>query len=59
DADGLITARNKQITLRPLDKIKLKEERTQWQILNLLGPLVWVGLIGVGWQWRRKRRYGQ
>ncbi|TAH16243.1 MAG: gliding motility-associated ABC transporter substrate-binding protein GldG [Runella slithyformis] len=59
DADGLITARNKQITLRPLDKIKLKEERTQWQILNLLGPLVLVGLIGVGWQWRRKRRYGQ
>jgi ABC-2 type transport system permease protein len=59
DADGIITARNKQITLRPLDKIKLKEERTQWQILNLLGPLILLGLVGVGWQWQRKQKYGR
>ena len=59
DADGLITARNKQITLRPLDKLRLKEERTQWQVVNLLGPLVLIGLLGAGWQWQRKRRFGK
>jgi gliding-associated putative ABC transporter substrate-binding component GldG len=53
DSEGLITARNKQVTLRPLDKVRLKEERTQWQVLNLIGPLVLIGLIGGLWQWRR------
>lgn len=58
DSEGLITARNKQVTLRPLDKLRLKEERTQWQLLNLLGPLVLIGVVGVVWQWNRKRQYG-
>ncbi|AXE19285.1 gliding motility-associated ABC transporter substrate-binding protein GldG [Runella rosea] len=57
DSEGLITARNKQVTLRPLDKIRLKEERTQWQLLNLLAPLVLIGLLGGVWQWTRKRKY--
>lgn len=58
DSEGLITARNKQVTLRPLDKLRLKEERTQWQLLNLLGPLVLIGIVGLVWQWNRKRQYG-
>lgn len=57
DSDGLITARNKQVTLRPLDKIKLKDERLKWQLINLLGPLVAIGLLGICWQWLRKRKY--
>ena len=57
DSEGLITARNKQVTLRPLDKIRLKEERTQWQLLNLLAPMVLIGLLGGAWQWIRKRKY--
>ncbi|MCU0340159.1 MAG: gliding motility-associated ABC transporter substrate-binding protein GldG [Spirosomaceae bacterium] len=59
EAEGLITARNKQVTLRPLDKIRLNEQRTQWQMLNLLAPLALIGLIGVVWQWRRGRLYGR
>ncbi|MFN8348198.1 MAG: gliding motility-associated ABC transporter substrate-binding protein GldG [Spirosomataceae bacterium] len=57
DAEGLITARNKQVTLRPLDKLRLNEERTQWQWLNIVGPLVLIGILGGVWQWRRKRKY--
>jgi len=57
DSEGLITARNKQVTLRPLDKLRLKEERMQWQLLNLVGPLVLIGLVGLVWQWWRKRKY--
>lgn len=57
DPEGLITARNKQVTLRPLDKLRLQDERLQWQLLNLLGPLVLIGVLGVLWQWWRKRKY--
>ena len=54
---GLITARNKQITLRPLDKIKLKEQRTQWQLLNILAPLALITLLGLLWQFVRRRQF--
>ncbi|TAE28305.1 MAG: gliding motility-associated ABC transporter substrate-binding protein GldG [Cytophagales bacterium] len=59
DPEGVIEARNRQITLRPLDKIRLRSERTSWQLLNLLGPVMLVGLIGLIWQWNRRRQYGQ
>lgn len=58
DPEGVIEARNRQITLRPLDKIRLQSERTGWQLLNLIGPIALVGLIGLVWQWGRKRKYG-
>ncbi len=57
DSEGLITARNKQVTLRPLDKIRLKEERIQWQLINLVLPLLMIGVLGGIWQWWRQRRY--
>ena len=57
DPNGVIAARNRSVTLRPLDKIKVNTNRTGWQLLNLLGPLALVGLVGVVWQWVRKRRY--
>lgn len=56
DPEGLITARTRQITLRPLDKIRLTSERTGWQLLNLLGPLALIGIVGVVWQVIRRRR---
>lgn len=59
DPKGLITARNKQVMLRPLDKIRLKEERTQWQLINLIAPLVLVGLLGLGFQWWRKSQFAK
>ncbi|WP_234735751.1 gliding motility-associated ABC transporter substrate-binding protein GldG [Tellurirhabdus bombi] len=59
DDNGVITARTKQITLRPLDKLRLKEERTQWQLVNLLGPLALVGLVGLVWQVARRRKYSR
>ena len=56
DPDGLITARSKQISIRPLDKIRVQEERTQWQLLNLLLPLGLIGLFGAArYGWRRHK----
>ena len=57
DDTGLIAVRGKQITLRPLDKVRLAEERRRWQLLNLGAPLVLLGLFGALRAWRRKRRY--
>ena len=59
DPKGLITARNKQVMLRPLDKIRLKEERTQWQLINLIAPLALIGLLGLGFQWWRKNQFAR
>ncbi len=57
DEDGLILARQKEVTLRPLDKPRLKEEKTTWQALNLGGPLLLLALFGVTRAWLRGRRY--
>jgi ABC-2 type transport system permease protein len=57
DDNGIIAARTKQVTLRPLDKIRLREERLPWQLLNLLGPAVLVAFVGVIWQFVRRRKY--
>ncbi|NVK85341.1 MAG: gliding motility-associated ABC transporter substrate-binding protein GldG [Cytophagia bacterium] len=59
DENGLITSRNKEITLRPLNRVKLQEERTYWQTLNLAGPLVILVLFGVIRDFLRKRRYAR
>ncbi|GAB3777418.1 gliding motility-associated ABC transporter substrate-binding protein GldG [Spirosoma horti] len=59
DPNGVIAARTRTITLRPLDKIKVDANRTSWQLLNLLGPLALVGLVGLVWQVARRRKYGK
>ena len=59
DEGGLITARNKEIKIRPLDKVKVKEERLYWQIINLVLPVVLLVLYGLlRWYWR-KRKYSR
>jgi ABC-type uncharacterized transport system involved in gliding motility auxiliary subunit len=57
DETGLIAVRGKQITLRPLDKVKLAEQRRRWQLLNIGAPLALLGAFGAVRAWRRKRRY--
>ncbi len=57
DDQGVIQAKNKEITLRPLDKLKLKEEKAFWQWLNTLLPILLVVLFGGINFWWRKRKY--
>ncbi|MBV6647489.1 MAG: gliding motility-associated ABC transporter substrate-binding protein GldG, partial [Cyclobacteriaceae bacterium] len=58
DENGLILSRNKQIKIRPLDKIKVKEEKLFWQVLNVALPIVLILLFGLLKYWLRKRKYG-
>ncbi|WP_181305490.1 gliding motility-associated ABC transporter substrate-binding protein GldG [Rufibacter sp. XAAS-G3-1] len=59
DEKGLIELRGKEIKLRPLDKAKLREERTKWQAINLGIPLALLLLFGVAKFWLRKRKYAR
>ncbi len=55
--NGLITARSKQVLIRPLDKVKLKNGKLTWQLINLGLPLVILVLFGIIYNWARKRKY--
>ncbi|MFT4033708.1 MAG: gliding motility-associated ABC transporter substrate-binding protein GldG [Siphonobacter sp.] len=57
DDNGVITARNKEFKLRPLDQVQVKENRAFWQVLNILGPIVLIALLGLGCFWWRKQQY--
>ncbi|MDH5381832.1 MAG: gliding motility-associated ABC transporter substrate-binding protein GldG, partial [Cyclobacteriaceae bacterium] len=57
DENGIITARNKEIKIRPLDKVKVNQEKLYWQTINLLLPVFLVCLLGVVYVQLRKRKY--
>lgn len=55
--NGLITSRSKEVKLRPLNRVRVRQERLIWQLLNLVGPLLLLlgfGLIRFYW---RKSKY--
>lgn len=57
DESGLIDVRGKEIALRMLNKAKVKKERVQWQLVNVLVPVLLVLLFGVINGQVRKRKY--
>jgi ABC-2 type transport system permease protein len=57
DDNGVITARGKEVKLRPLDTIKIREERTFWQSLNIGLPLLLLACFGGIILFVRKRKY--
>jgi ABC-2 type transport system permease protein len=59
DDSGLISARSREIKLRPLDQERAFQEETKWQIINLGLPLLLLGIFGFTYAWLRRRRYGR
>jgi ABC-2 type transport system permease protein len=57
DDNGVIVARNKEIKLRPLDKVALQEERTYWQAVNLIIPLIILVVAGLLRNFLRQRKF--
>ncbi len=47
DEDGLIQSRAKDLKIRPLDKVKVKQERTKWQVINLVLPILVLLIFGI------------
>lgn len=59
DDQGLITARTREIRMRPLDKEKIRDERMYWQAVNLGVPMILLILLGLVKSLMRHKRYGQ
>jgi len=57
DESNLISLRTKEIKLRPLNRVKVKEEKSKWQLINLVLPLVLLLLFGLIRFYLRKRKY--
>lgn len=59
DEKGVMQLRNRTMKLRLLDPVKLREEKSFWQWLNVLLPLVLVAVFGLGYNLVRKRRFSR
>jgi ABC-2 type transport system permease protein len=59
DENNLISLRAKEIVLRPLDRVKAKEEKQKWQLINLVLPLVILISFGLVRFYLRKRKYAR
>ena len=57
DESGVLEARSKDIKLRLLNTVKAREEGLQWQLINILGPLGLVTILGIVFQFVRKRKF--
>ncbi len=57
DDTGLINIRSKEISVPFLDPLKTAEERTKWQVINLLLPLGLLVIFGLAFTYFRKRKY--
>lgn len=56
DEEGIVQSRVKEIMIRPLDKVKVKEEKLYWQVINIASPLGILLLFGLLKLIVRKRR---
>ena len=57
DDSGLIQLRNKTLTIKTLDKQKAFKERTFWQLLNVVLPLLILLSFGFVFNYWRKKKY--
>lgn len=57
DDNGLIEIRGRETTMRLLDQVKAKEEKTYWQLLNTMLPIGLVLIFGITNYYIRKSKY--
>jgi len=57
DDDGLINIRSKEIAIAFLDQEKITEEKTKWQLLNILLPLALLLVFGFIFNYIRKQNF--
>lgn len=55
DEEGLMALRTRELQLRLLDRSKVREQRTRWQIINMVLPVALVLFFGVLYNWTRKK----
>ena len=58
DDKGLLSVRSREVTLRMLDRGKIKTQRGWWQAVNVGAPIFSILLFGFFRMWSRRRTYG-
>ena len=59
DDDGLINIRSKEVKVTFLDQVKIAKEKTKWQVINILLPLLVLGLFGFVFNYLRRKKYAK
>ena len=57
DNDGWMQLRSRTLKLRLLNKKITNEDKLSWQLINILVPLGFLLIVGIGYQIIRKRKY--
>lgn len=57
EEDGIINTRSKEVKIRPLDVVKIKNQKLTWQLVNLVLPILLIVLFGIVKFILRKRKY--
>ena len=57
DDNGLINIRSKEIAVAFLNRQKITAEKTQWQLINIVLPLVLLAIFGLSFNYFRKKKY--
>ncbi|MFT6940673.1 MAG: ABC-2 type transport system permease protein, partial [Cyclobacteriaceae bacterium] len=59
DDDGLMLAKNKEVQIRPLDKVKLQQDAEWYKWLNMLLPIVLIVVFGLIKGFLRRKKYAR
>lgn len=59
DPEGIIASRTRIFQIRPLNKVKIFQEKYFWQILNILSPVLVFTLIGLLVWMLRKQKFSK
>ncbi|MFV9550702.1 gliding motility-associated ABC transporter substrate-binding protein GldG [Algibacter sp. PT7-4] len=57
DDNGLINIRTKEIAVAFLNQQKIAAQKTKWQLINILLPLVLLAIFGFTFNYLRKKKY--
>ena len=57
--DNLIALRNKEVTVRPLDKTLVRTEKTKWQLINTVLPILLLICFAIFQHYYRKHKYAR
>lgn len=58
DGSGLIEVRSKELAIRMLDPTKVKLQKTKWQIMNMVFPVLLLLIFKALNDWIRNKKYG-
>ncbi len=55
DKNNLLEIRSRELKIRLLDKTRITNERIKWQFINLILPVLFIGIIGLGLSLLRRK----